>query len=456
MPVDLKALPPEEAIAYFKAKGFALSPTFDWRDLWQQEHAAQFTVAKSAGFDILADVYAAVLAALQNGTTFTDFKRTLIPTLQDKGWWGRAPAPDPENPGTAPTSQLGSPRRLKTIFDVNLRMSYAAGKWAQAERTRTTHPYLEYDAVLDDHTRPEHRAWSGTVVHIDDPWLDTHTPPCAWGCRCTLRQLSAADLEEEGKSVSSPAPPKTVAYTNARTGEVTEVPEGIDPGFGYNPGKVAVDLHAARVAASKWVASPPPLAAAAQAESIKFMLGALTQDFGQWVAQIDQTGHTIGDRRVIGAMSQEVLDFLATKGATPSSGALTVQDSTIGHFRSDRHVKGIFRPDGSMKKPPTAPSLADIARLPELMAAPERVLWDKVHSNLLYIFSPSGIDPRPAASPPDSTIGAPARLGKIALEVNWSPGKGGSLFTNAVLHDSLVDPAALNNPGTYEEVPIKK
>ena len=439
MPVELKALPPEEAIAYFKSKGYTLSPTFDWRDLWQKDHAAQFTVAKSAGFDVLADIHGAVLAALQNGTTFTEFKRNLIPTLQDKGWWGRAPAPDPQT-GESPISQLGSPRRLKTIFDVNLRMSYAAGKWAQAERTKGTHPFSEYSAIMDDHTRPDHKAWNGTVVHMDDPWLDTHTPPCGWNCRCTLRQLSHADLVDEGLTLSKPEPPETVAYTNARTGEVTLVPKGIDPGFGYNPGRVAVDLHAARVAAAKWVSAPPALAAAAQAESVKFMLGALTKDFGEWVAKIESTGHTIGDRRVVGALSQQVLDFLAQKGGAPVSGAITVEDGVIAKFRNDRHVSGTFHPDGTMKKPATAPALADIGRLPELMAKPERVLWDRVHHNLLYVFSPSDGDPR---------------AGKIAMEVNWSPKRQGPLFTNAVLHDSLVRAQDLDNAGTYEEVPFK-
>ena len=439
MPVELKALPPEEAIAYFKSKGYTLSPTFDWRDLWQQDHAAQFTVAKSAGFDVLADIHGAVLAALEGGTTFTEFKRTLIPTLQDKGWWGRAPAPDPQT-GDTPVSQLGSPRRIKTIFDVNLRMSYAAGKWAQAERTKGTHPFTEYSAIMDDHTRPEHKAWNGTVVHLDDPWLDTHTPPCGWNCRCTLRQLSQADLDDEGLTASKPAPPETVAYTNARTGEVTEVPKGIDPGFGYNPGKTAVDLHAARVAASKWVAAPPALAAAAQAESVKFMLGALTRDFGEWVAKIESTGHTIGDRRVVGALSQQVLDFLEAKGASPQSGAITVQDNAIAHFRSERHVLGAFKPDGVTRRPAGAPALADLMRLPELVATPERVLWDKKKGNLLYVFSPAN----------DS------RAGKIVLEVNWSPKHQGPLFTNAIVHDSLVAASDLANEAAYEEVPLGK
>ncbi len=443
MPLELKALPAEEAIAYFKAKGYALSPTFDWRDMWQKDHAAAFTVAKSAGFDVLGDIHGAVLDALQKGTTFEQFKRQLIPTLQDKGWWGRAPAPDPET-GKAPVSQLGSPRRLKTIFDLNLRMAYSAGDWARAERTKGTHPYGQYCAVDDDHTRPLHRAWNGTVVPMDSDWAQTHATPCGWGCRCRWRWLSHQDLKDEGLTVSAPAPAKTVTYTNDRTGEVTEVPEGVDPGFGYNPGKEAVDLHAARVAAAKWVAAPPHLAAAAQAESVKFMLGSLVQDFGQWVAKIDRTGHTIGDRRVVGAMSQDVLDFLASKDASPASGALTVQDTAIAHFRSDRHVRGTFRPDGSQRRPAVAPPLTDLMRLPELVADPERVLWDGKKRNLLYIFKPSGAD---------------QRTGKLVLEVNWSQKGTGPLYTNALVHNSLISEADLDGAikgGQYENVPLGK
>ena len=55
----LKPLAPQEAVDYFRAKGANLDPTFSWTDMWQADHATAFTVAKSAGFDILAakDVY---------------------------------------------------------------------------------------------------------------------------------------------------------------------------------------------------------------------------------------------------------------------------------------------------------------------------------------------------------------------------------------------------------------
>jgi SPP1 gp7 family putative phage head morphogenesis protein len=428
MALEMRSLPPEEAIAYLKAKGFNLAPTFDWRDMWQADHAAAFTVAKSAGFDVLGDIHSALVDAMANGTTFADFAKNLTPILQEKGWWGRGPALDPDT-GQLEDAQLGSPRRLQTIFDVNMRMAYEAGKWSKGQATKATHPYAEYSAIMDDKTRPEHRAWNGTIVHLDDPWLETHTPPCGWNCRCTLRFLSDHDLKAEGLAPTSPPPSPTETFINARTGEVTEVPEGVDPGFGYNPGKVAVDLHAARVAASKWVSAPPELAAAASAESVKFMLPSLTQDFGEWVGKVTDTNRPIGDRRVIGAVRQEVLDFLDTKNASPLSGAITIEDRSLMHIRSDRHVLG------TAKRAPVAPSIADLMRLPDLVANPEKILWDKAKGNLLYIFEPEG----------------DARAGKVAMEVNLASKGSTTKFTNGIVHSSLVQPADLN-PGMYETV----
>ena len=122
---------PEEAIAHFRAKGFHIG--FDWQDTNALEHARSFTVSKVMQFDILADVREAVAAALTEGRTFAWFRDNLEPTLRNKGWWGRETLTDPLT-GETRTVQLGSPWRLRTIFDTNLRMSYAHGRW-QTHRT---------------------------------------------------------------------------------------------------------------------------------------------------------------------------------------------------------------------------------------------------------------------------------------------------------------------------------
>jgi SPP1 gp7 family putative phage head morphogenesis protein len=235
--VELKPLPPEEALRYFRAKGF--KPSFAWQDVWQHEHAQAFTVAKAMRLDLLQDIRAAVDRALAEGRTLAQFQKELQPLLEEKGWWGRQQMIDPKD-GKLKSVQLGSPRRLETIFNVNLRTSYAAGKWAQVERLKQRRPYLRYVAVLDDRTRDEHRQWHGTVLPVDDPWWQSHYPPNGWNCRCTVQQLSDRDLDRFGYEVDdAPPPAPTTAWQNPRTGEVVRVPEGIDPGFGYNVGEAA-------------------------------------------------------------------------------------------------------------------------------------------------------------------------------------------------------------------------
>lgn len=243
--VDLKPLPPAEAIKYFRSKGYAIG--FDWRDIWQQEHAAAFTVAKAMRIDILEDIRAAVDSAIAEGTTFATFKKTLEPTLAEKGWWGRTQMTDPKT-GAEKIVQLGSPRRLRVIFDTNLRTAHSAGRWSRIERVKERRPYLRYVAVLDERTRQEHRGWHGTVRPVDDAFWETHYPPNGWNCRCVVQQLSDRDLKRFGYQESSAPKIKTRAWKNKRTGQTLRVPDGIDPGFAYNVGKARLRAF-----------TPPPL-----------------------------------------------------------------------------------------------------------------------------------------------------------------------------------------------------
>lgn len=231
--LDPFGLPPDEAIRWFQEKGFKLG--FDWRDTWTEQHARAFTVAKATQLDVLADLRESVDRALKEGRTLSDFRKELRPTLQAKGWWGEKTMVDPET-GEEKLVQLGSASRLRTIYETNLRTAQAAGRWERFERVKARRPYGRYVALSS--ARPEHRAWHGTVLPLDDPWWDTHAPPNGWGCRCKMQQLSDRDLERFGFEVNDKAPPSpSRAFFNERTGETVRVPKGIDPGFEFNPGK---------------------------------------------------------------------------------------------------------------------------------------------------------------------------------------------------------------------------
>lgn len=229
------ALKPKDALKFFSAKG--LKTSFAWQDVWQHEHEAAFTVAKMADVDLLADVRAAVEKAIAEGQTLQQFSKALKPRLVEAGWWGKAEMVDPLS-GESKLVQLGSPRRLRTIFQTNMQTAYAAGDWAQIQENKAEAPYLMYDAIIDGATRPEHRKWDGTVLKVDDPWWNTHRPPNGFNCRCSTVQLSKDQVVAMGKVVDDKPPPSpTREYTNPRTGEISQVPVGIDPGFAYNPGK---------------------------------------------------------------------------------------------------------------------------------------------------------------------------------------------------------------------------
>jgi uncharacterized protein with gpF-like domain len=171
MAAELKPLQPADAIAAYEARRGKLTETFSWEELFGEEHADQMTVAKSAGFDILKDIDEAMAKALSEGRTLRQFSNELIPVLQAKGWWGRQKVYDPLR-DTVSVVTLGSPKRLKTIFETNLRVSYAAGHWSGFERNKSARPFLRYVCVLDDRTRPLHRARHNLVLPVDHPYWD--------------------------------------------------------------------------------------------------------------------------------------------------------------------------------------------------------------------------------------------------------------------------------------------
>lgn len=238
---------PAEALEFFRAK--KLRPSFSYLDVAAEEHALAFTVAKSTGFDILEDVKEALDEHLAQGKTFESFRRELESILREKGWWGEKEVVDPQT-GDKRLAQLGSPRRLKTIFRANMRAARAAGQWERIQRTRQTHPFLLYQLGPSEEHRAEHVEWAGTLLEADDDWWQTHFPPNGWGCKCWVRQVSRREAERLGGR-KAPRPPDLVEWTNPRTGLTQRVDRGLDPSWASNPGLDRSRLLAEKLALSE-------------------------------------------------------------------------------------------------------------------------------------------------------------------------------------------------------------
>ncbi len=247
--VDLKyalGLKPEKAIEYFKAKGYAIS--FDWHEVWKEANARAFTVAKVMKMDILQDIRDGLQDALDNGTAFQTFQKTLEPTLKAKGWWGRQEIVD-ERTGEIREAQLGSPYRLRTIFDQNIQTAYNAGRYRTQMENVSAAPYLQYVAVMDARTRPAHAALNGLVFRATDPFWDSFYPPNGWRCRCRVRQLDDGMLTERELALDSSSGKlsrrqetvggelKSVAVFKGRDAVGNKVAVSPDVGWDYNPGK---------------------------------------------------------------------------------------------------------------------------------------------------------------------------------------------------------------------------
>lgn len=259
-PADLKAifgLEPEKAVAYLKSKGYAI--TWNWQEMLDQAHDQAFTVAKAMRLDLLSDIRGALETALQDGQTLKQFITALQPTLESQGWWGQQVIVDSQ--GVGELVQLGSPRRLKTIYQTNLQSAYMAGRKASMEETTDTHPYWMYIAILDGKTRPSHRALHGQVFRHDDPIWASIFPPNGFNCRCRVVALTEAAVKRRGlRIVSSEGRMFTETVetgVDKRTGEIrTAEVIGLrttdasgkaitfrtDPGFNHAPGTGLADM----------------------------------------------------------------------------------------------------------------------------------------------------------------------------------------------------------------------
>jgi|UPI00035FDF65 hypothetical protein len=210
------SLPFDAQIAFFRNK--LAMPSTAWSDVWQGNHDHAFVVAGAMKMALVEDLQAAVQQAIAEGTTIAEFRQRFDAAVAEHGWSYKG------NHGW----------RTRVIYETNMRTSHAAGRYTQLQRM----PYWQYHHASGvNNPRHQHLAWSGIVLAKDDPFWQTHYPPNGWGCRCYVTGMSKARMQRKGLQVAeSPA----VITRRVKVGkQVLDVPDGIDAGWAYAPGRSA-------------------------------------------------------------------------------------------------------------------------------------------------------------------------------------------------------------------------
>ncbi len=206
--------PAKEVVAYFAAK--RAQPSEGWETVSAAEHQRAFTVAQTAGFNVLGDMQEALQRARDEGWSRAKFTEHLEPLLRAKGWWGKAIDPATGEilqhyPGSSKPVEYGSPARLRLVHDSNVATSYGAGRYQRQLASKAALPYLRYIALLDTRTRKTHAALNGQVWPVEHPIIARIYPPNGCRCRCMMQALRADEvpagmLNEGGEAIEKFVP----------------------------------------------------------------------------------------------------------------------------------------------------------------------------------------------------------------------------------------------------------
>ncbi|MBA4799368.1 MAG: hypothetical protein H2043_18370 [Rhizobiales bacterium] len=332
---------PAEVTSYFDGK--TSTPAFSWADVWAEEHAYKFTVAKAVELDVLNAFRSTISTAISEGQGFESWKPQIEKELTRLGWWGPRMVSDPTGAQPDRMVNFASDRRLKTTFWANMNSARAAGQWERAQRSKRVLPYVLYVRTTSSDPRVEHLQWVGLILPIDDPFWTTHWPPNGWQCKCQVRMISARERDRllgtervigqdlDGNDIKirytdqAPDLGPDIQYRNRRTGEISIVPPGIDPGLQTNPGLARASTLVQNL--------DTKLAAAAPEDANRVLKDLWSDPYLRIAPRLPQTfalpaGHNVGIAAELGA-SSPVISITGEAIGTLLGAGLDIDDLSV-------------------------------------------------------------------------------------------------------------------------------
>ena len=194
---------PEEALAYLKSQGIAVTEA--WTEALEKIKEHAFTVSRVAEADLLQTVHDELVKAMGDGgkaADYTSWAKNIQKTLEDRGW-------DLKDNYTA--------FRWDMIYRMNMQTAYQQGRFWEMEEADADFPYRQFIAIQDRRTTSGCNSLDSSIFRSTDPMYLTNQTPRHFNCRSTWKTLTK---EQAGK--------------NIKTGK--DFPDLTpEPGFGLNP-----------------------------------------------------------------------------------------------------------------------------------------------------------------------------------------------------------------------------
>ncbi len=183
----------KEAVDYFKKK--INIPTKRWNSLKGAMHTRAFTVAGAMRADILLDFRNAVDRAIEKGDSLQDFRNNFYKIASK---WRAA---DPSFDKKMEKPKYGA-WRSKVIYQTNMLTAAAAAQERQARAMPDVFTHAKYVCMMLPGSREEHKHWNGTVLPVNDPWWEKHSPPNGFGCLCEKEFISKYEMDRGDEKVT--------------------------------------------------------------------------------------------------------------------------------------------------------------------------------------------------------------------------------------------------------------
>lgn len=365
--------PPRKAIEYLEQK--KVMPSEDWWRVQGNAHNQAFVVAHMSRLDLLEDVRQSLLDAQKNGWDLKRWSQEIEPKMKQRGWWGKQELFTEDGQRQV---QLGNPYRLKTIYQTNMAQAYEAGRQAVMWDDNPLFPYVMYSAILDNVTRPYHRALHGVVMRKSDPAWSAIAAKNGYKCRCTNIELMQQDVDLNGYKVR-----------NSKDGNFRI--ENVDVGNGGIAQIARIDfpdLAAFRTDAG-WVGRPnrflteqlmdkavqtePRIASKIVQKALKnnAVANEYNEDVKQWINRVDPS-RPRGEIKHVGVFPKQFIDKIkAHAGISLETSVISIHDKdTVAHISKERkkHDQKWF------------------SNIVEHLNQPHFLYWDVKHDNAALVF----------------------------------------------------------------------